>query len=104
MAPIVYTVGEEVKIVGGLYKRQGKGIYKGPYGKNNKMCVVQIIDGEQRYVRNIYLKSIEPIRSNKNSKIEIERSELVAIKDEVLALQQSVQRLTIRIKELEKKT
>ena len=104
MAPHVYKIGEEVNIVGGLYKKQGRGVYKGPYGKKNKMCVVQIIDGEQRYTRNIYLSSIEPAKKrNSNSKIEIERSELVAIKDELLALQQSVQRLTLRINELEQK-
>ena len=89
-----------MNIVAGVYKKQGKGIYKRPCGEKKKMCVVVILDGDQRYTRSIYLSSIEPAKKTKKSKDE---TEIAAIRDEMKALQHSLQKLTLRLNELEKK-
>ena len=93
-----FNVGEEILIVRGVYKKQGKGVYKGWYGK--KMCSVEVIDGRHRYIRNIWLSSIEPMKNSSKHRKEEEVNDL---KREMKRLQLSMARLTLRLNELEKK-
>ena len=101
-----HQVNEEVKIVRGVYKRQGKGIYKGPYGK--KMCTVEVIDGERRYCRNIWLTSIQPSKTQRKQTSTRKESkgtatELKAIKEEVRLLTVALRNLQLRVNEIEEK-
>ena len=53
---VVYTVGEEVAVVKGIYKRYKTAIYKGDYG--DKMCSVTFGSGAASFTRNIRKTSI----------------------------------------------
>jgi tetrahydromethanopterin S-methyltransferase subunit B len=53
-----YSVGENVRIVAGNYKKYGSGVYLGTYG--TVMCSVKV-KGDNRASRNLWLTSIEPM-------------------------------------------
>jgi hypothetical protein len=106
MAEHRYKKDEAIDIVAGVYKKQGKGIFKSLAGK--KMCTVVILDGDKEYTRTIYLTSIRPQAKAKakaatttEDTVTIPMKELAAIKEEVQVLTVALRKLQIRINKLE---
>ena len=91
MDPNGSSEGEQVAIVGGLYKQHHLGTFLHPYG--TKMATVLV----DRRERNICLSSIAKVPSSTDDEITISRSA------EYESLQQDVATLTMQLKKLELK-
>lgn len=107
---MTFQPGDTVRIVGGVYKRQGKAIFVSPCGKSGKMCTVTVLDGKKRYNRNIYYSSIAPERKEKEESQATapnaargDQSEIEDLRNEVQELVALVRRLEIRVNNLGKK-
>ena len=77
-AAVKYALNEEVDIVGGIYKRHRRAVYKGDSGKT--MCYVEIGTGSSATTKHIRLTSIakrreDPMTNNTTGDITIPRAE-----------------------------
>lgn len=105
-----YRKGDPLRIVAGMYKRQGKGIFQSYYG--TKMCSVVIVDGKKRYVRNIYLTSIAPATpaptkstanyaSPMSATITITRKDYESLQQAMAEVMEKVKQLDIKVKRMQ---
>ena len=100
---VKYHVNEEINIIGGIYKRYKRGIYKGEYGE--KMCSVQMKSGNGTFIRNIRLTSIakRPINCSNQGLNEqkLEADDITISKEEYQKLLNDMEGLKVCINELE---
>jgi hypothetical protein len=89
--------GDKVDIVGGIYKRYGKGTYVCAYGK--KMCTVQVHGDKERNVRLTSIRKVEEPTTSESS----QRQQVVLSINEYNELQQEIAFLTKALQALELK-
>jgi hypothetical protein len=89
-------VGDKVDIIGGLYKRYGKGTYVGPYGK--KMCIVKVHGDKERNLRLTSIQKAldEPMTPPTTVVLSVE--EYDALQQEIASLTKALQALELKVK------
>lgn len=98
--------GDQVYIVGGLYRRYGKGTYLRPYGK--KMCTIKV-HGDTVNERNVWLSSVQKVvvvdhdsGSSPTATISMTREEYNSLLQDIVSVTKALHELQIKVKGYEK--
>jgi len=101
---VSYEEGGRVKIVAGLYKKNGYGVFLGPCGKTRWKIRV---DGDSQAHRNLWKSSIAPVVVDVEAEQEeddvcLSRDEYDSLLKEMATLTKAMKALEIKLKKMEK--